>query len=269
MHVLLVLDDKLAHPVKAALAGDAHTVLVAPTSAQALALAKRRPPNLVVHRPFRSDDESRTFRESLDARCPGKTIAVLETKAGDTVDSILERVRRAGGEAAGGAERDAAAAAAAAAAAGPTVLLLDDRGVARKHLAAAIAGEGWRVLEAADAREATLKILDECVDCFLLPSMLGGQPSAGLVKSAMIVRDVHPHPFSIVVLVDAEEGAGAATLAKSGVDDVVAKSTATQVLVRRLATAKQLRDLRFENRRLREQLGAAGDAPLAARSSAA
>jgi two-component system NtrC family sensor kinase len=138
----------------------------------------------------------------------------------------------------------------------PTVLLLDDRGIARKNLAGQLGSEGWRVLEAADPKEATLKLLDQRVDCFLVNSVLAGQPSGGVIKSAIVVRDVHPHPFSIVALVDVDEGNAASAVMKLGVDDVVAKSAAASVLARRMSIAVRTRDLRREIRALKERIAA-------------
>lgn len=248
MHVLLVVDDKLAKAAKIALESETRQIAIAPTPSQALALAKRRAPDCVVLKELKNEEELQTFRQSLASRCPGPPITVVTIKPEDTVETIVREV-----EAAESARNDGAAALKPAEL---TVLLLDDRGIARKHMAAAVAAEGWRVLEAADSREATLKLLDEKIDCFLLTSMLAGQSSAGVIKSAIILREVHPYPFGIVVLVDAEEGQGAANTMKTGADDVIAKSSSAQVLARRMQSAVQLRDLRRENRRLQGRLDA-------------
>ncbi len=223
-----------------------------------MALAKRRPPDCVVTKAPGAPEELDEFRTSLAARCPNGTIPVIPMQTDDTPDAIVRAVLGV----------DTALAGASPHSGPPTVLLLDDRGIARKNIAAQLAAEGWRALEAADAKEATLKLLDQRVDCFLLSSVLAGQSSAGVIKSALVVRDVHPHPFSIVVLVDVDEGNAAAAVMKLGADDVVAKSAAASVLARRMANAVRTRDLRREIRSLKERIAAlekesATTAPLA------
>ncbi len=224
-------------------------------ASQALALAKRRPPDCVVAKTPPAPAELDAFRASLAARCPNATIPVISIQPDDTPEAIVQAIL--------GVEAASSATAAPGTAGPPTALLLDDRGIARKNLATQLAAEGWRVLEAADPKEATLKLLDQRVDCFLLCSVLAGQPSGGVIKSTLVVRDVHPHPFSIIVLVDTDEGNTAAAVMKLGADDVVAKSAAAAVLARRMEIAVRARDLRREIRTLKERIAALEKRPAA------
>jgi PleD family two-component response regulator len=228
------------------LESNGHSVLIAPTPSQALALAKRRPPDCVVAKAPATTEELERFRASLASRCPDSTIPVIPVGAHDSPEAIVQSIVGLAGLPAGGAAPSTPQ--------GPCVLVLDDRGIARKNLAAQIAAEGWHVLEAADAKEATLKLLDRPVDCLLLNAVLAGQSTLGVIKSAAVVRDVHPHPFSIVVLADTDDGSAATIAMKHGADDVVSKNAAASVMIRRMVSAVRIRDLRREIRSLKERI---------------
>jgi DNA-binding response OmpR family regulator len=124
----------------------------------------------------------------------------------------------------------------------------------RRSLAAQLSGEGWRVLEASEVKEAALKLLDERVDCLVLNAVLAGQSSMGVLRSATIIRDVHPYPFSIVVLADSEEGNVSANAMLHGADDIVPRRCSTPLISRRLVIATRFRDLRREVSALKERI---------------
>lgn len=245
MHVLLIVDDKLSRALRPALEQGGHEVTVAPTASQALALAKKKPPGCVALRQPKTPDELQKFRESLQKKCPGSTFAIVPVKSEDTPETVVQNILEM---------QSAVEAAAGSAPAGPTVLLLDDRGIARKHLGSALAAEGWRVFEAGEVREAALKLIDGRVDCLLLTNLIAGQSSAGVIKSAMVIREAHPQPYSIVVLVDSEEGQGAAGAMRAGADDVIAKTLVAPVMNRRLQLSIRMQRLIRENRVMKERL---------------
>ena len=243
MNVLVVCpDDGRTGELKQALEGARHRVFVVGTPAEGLAAAEKAQPSAIV---FATEAEGTCvadFRSALETRVPDRAVPVLPASPGDAPASVVEALGRLTGT-----EADEAPP-------GKTLLLVDEKAANRRRLVSQLSGDGWNILEAVDARSAALLLIDNAIDCMVVTAMLSGQTSHGLVRSAQLIRKVHPNPFTILVLADAENSASAARMIDSGADDVVSRTGGAALLLRRLRSLANFRDLLRENRRLQERI---------------
>ncbi len=253
MNVLIVTkDDERAAGLTDSLSKAGHEVERAPSPAEGLAKVKEAVPGCVVLESDENGAELKSFRSSLESRVSDRSVPVLPLRSGDDPQSIVRGIAEI-------LEAEEAGSQEVAATSGPVkdaVLIIDDREVHRRRIASQLAGEGWRVLEAEDGRKGALMIIDDRIDCLLVNSVLGGKTSHGIVRSAVQIRKVHPHPFSILVATDADDAAQIDQILESGADDVIVRRAGPAGMLRRLRTALILRGLLRENRRLKERLAA-------------
>lgn len=251
MDVLLVsAEDERSSFVRAALEAGGHRVARTATSAEGVTQAGRSSPDAVLF----ATDELTTgladFRSALESRAPRQSIPVLPTRPDDTPEALLGALARLEPEVPAPVRDDGVR----------TILLVDDRETHRRRLMSQFLGHGWKVIEAINDRGAALELIDHSIDCVLLNAMLGGRTSDGVLRAAAEIRKVHPSPYALVVMVDAEDSDTAPRMLEAGADDVVGRTIGASLLRRRLDVALHLRDLLRENRRLKERLASLGAA---------
>lgn len=245
MNVLVISPETdRAEAVRKAVEPDGHQVTTAGTRAEGLAMAKEWTPDVVVVASDDSGEGLQHLRTALETLAAGKAIPVLPMRPSDAPGGIAAAVKRLQSEPP--AERlDAAT---------RTILLIDDREANRKRLVSQFTSQGWTVLEATDGKSTALKLIDGRIDCLIVSALLTGSASHAIVRSASEIRKVHPHPYAILVMADAEDSDTANRMVSQGADDVVGRTAGAAVLQRRLERAMSLRDLLRENRALKERL---------------
>ncbi|MCA9752457.1 MAG: hypothetical protein KC591_09715 [Gemmatimonadetes bacterium] len=138
----------------------------------------------------------------------------------------------------------------------PVALVVDDRDAHRRRLVGVLQNDGWAVIEAENDKGAALALIDRSIDCAVFPATLAGAPSAGLVRSAAVIRESHPHPFGILVVMDTEVPESAERLIRAGADDVITPCSARS-MSRRMRLVHDYRRLLHLNRHLAERVARA------------
>ncbi|MBZ0266836.1 response regulator [bacterium] len=247
MDILVIApEEERAQAVRKALEAGEHRVSIAKTRAEGLAFSKEAPPDVVVAATEESAEGLQELRTALETRSAGKAIPVLPLRPSDTPQAIAAAVSRLKSQPAAEPVDDGTR----------TILLVDDRDANRMRLVSQFSNQGWKVLEATDGKSTALKLIDGRIDCLVVNAMLSGKTSHAIVRSASEIRKVHPHPYAILVMADAEDSDTANRMMSQGADDVVGRTTGASVLQRRLERALAVRDLLRENRALKERLAA-------------
>jgi DNA-binding NtrC family response regulator len=238
-------EEERAQAVRTALEAGGHGVTTAKTRAEGLAQAKESPPDVVVVAADESAEGLQEFRTALETRASGKAIPVLPMRPTDTPQAVVAAMARLNSRAASTVDDGTR-----------TILLVDDKDGSRMRLVSQFSTQGWKVIEATDGKSTALKLIDGRIDCLIVSALLSGKMSHAIVRSASEIRKVHPHPYAILVMADAEDSDTANRMMSDGADDVVGRTTGASVLQRRLERALTVRDLLRENRALKERLAA-------------
>jgi adenylate cyclase len=244
-------EEDRAQAISKALEAAGHKVSMARTRAEGLAHTKEAPPDVVVVAADESAEGLQELRTALETRAAGKAIPVLPLRPSDTPQVIAAALNRMKSPAAAAPVDDGTR----------TILLVDDKDANRMRLASQFSNHGWKVLEATEGKSTALHLIDGRIDCLIVNAMLSGKTSHAIVRSASEIRKVHPHPYAILVMADAEDSDTANRMMSQGADDVVGRTTGASVLQRRLERALAVRDLLRENRALKEKLAALEGAP--------
>ncbi|GJM45520.1 MAG: hypothetical protein DHS20C21_23620 [Gemmatimonadota bacterium] len=239
-------DDDLATRLEAALGTEGRKVTRVPTHAEGLSQAKALAPDVVIYGSSGEGADPEGFRSALESRLENRSIPVLPVASDETPERVAAAIRRLAERADEEEEDDGVR----------TILIVDDKDANRRRLASQFAGSSWKVLEAMDGKGTALLLIDHAIDCVIVNALLAGKTSHGIVRSAAEIRKVHPHPYSILVIADAEHSDTASRMIENGADDVVGRSSGAFLLHRRVQCVLKLRDLLRENRTLKERLAA-------------
>lgn len=245
MNILVIApEEERAQAVRTALEAGGHTVATTKTRAEGLAHAKDAPPDVVVVAADQSAEGLQELRTALETRAAGKAIPVLPMREGDTPQAVVAAMSRLKSRAEPVDDGTR------------TILLVDDKDANRMRLVSQFSTQGWKVIEATDGKSTALKLIDGRIDCLVVNAMLSGKTSHAIVRSASEIRKVHPHPYAILVMADAEDSETANRMMREGADDVIGRTTGAAALQRRLERALTVRDLLRENRALKERIAA-------------
>jgi len=245
MDVLLVAGDgEITTRLTGQLQEQGHHVDRAGSPTDGLSQAAKRRPGCVI---LAGDDSAAAerFGRSLETRI-GARIPVMSVGDPEKVLPIIAKLEAAlavgGDEARAPARRKPR-----------TVLVVHDHDSRRRRIASILEREGWRVEQADSDKGAGLALIDRTLDCVIFAAMLDGILADQVVRSAAVIRDAHPQPFGILVLVDAETPEAATRLLQAGADDIISV-TGGPALSRRMQLVAEYRRLERENRELQAKL---------------
>lgn len=251
MEVLIVCEDAArTQDIRGALEQSGHQVESVGTPAEGLSRAGEAAPDLIILSSTGDDTakELKEFRASVESHIPERAVPVLPARPQDSAKALVDAITRLAEKLAPAAQEEVPDDSS------RTLLLVEDKEAHRRRLMSQFQNAGWTVIEVEDTKTATLKLIDNAVDCVMVSAMLSGKTSHGFVSGAAEIRKGHPNPYTILVMVDVEDSDSSTRMLDHGADDIVGRSMGAAALMRRMHSALSFRRLLRENRRLKERI---------------
>lgn len=132
------------------------------------------------------------------------------------------------------------------------ILAVDDSATFRRHIAEALAGEGYEVVLAESGEQALELLSVQPVDCVLLDVMMPGL--SGREVCARMKAQPHLRDVPVLILTALEDRASMIDLLAAGADDYLEKTAELSVLKARVRAQLRRRQFEEETRRVRERL---------------